>query len=562
MKIFKGKAGAPGITAGRVLYYEKTENKRKAKDFDEAVSMALEKIGALHKKALDKFGEENAKIFAAYEMLLGDPALHKMIKTEIDNGTEAAQAVKAVTDKMASVLETKKNEYMRQRAEDIRYVGGILSDMLNGTSNDFSFPEGSEKYILAAYELTPVDTMLFDHSRLAGLVTEKGGTTSHTVILAKSMGIPAVVGAQNLKDAYSEDEIAFLDGYSGTLTAFPDEKTKEKYNELIKEEEALNAQLEKIKQTDAQTKDGKRIAVAINIGSPADLKNIGNEHFDGVGLFRTEFLYSSASEKPSQKEQYEAYKKVMDAVYPRPVTIRTIDVGGDKQISYLNMKKEENPFLGSRGIRLCMDNPQIFSEQIEAILTAGADKEVRIMLPMITSVEEIKKTREIIDNVKAKLDRENTKYTNRLLLGIMIETPAAAIMADVFAKYSDFFSIGTNDLVQYITASDRGNADVEYVYNPFNPAVLKMLAYVIKAGNDAKIEVSICGDLAANTDFTKLLLGMGLKKFSVPLPLAGRIKHKIAETDVKSAQLLAKKVLSAEDENEALEIIRKESKEK
>ena len=184
------------------------------------------------------------------------------------------------------------------------------------------------------------------------------------------------------------------------------------------------------------------------------------------------------------------------------------------------------------------------------------------MLPMITSVEEIKKTREIIDNVKAKLDRENTKYTNRLLLGIMIEPPAAAIMADVFAKYSDFFSIGTNDLVQYITASDRGNADVEYVYNPFNPAVLKMLAYVIKAGNDAKIEVSICGDLAANTDFTKLLLGMGLKKFSVPLPLAGRIKHKIAETDVKSAQLLAKKVLSAEDENEAIEIIRKESKEK
>ena len=269
-----------------------------------------------------------------------------------------------------------------------------------------------------------------------------------------------------------------------------------------------------------------------------------------MGLFRSEFLYSSLSEKPTFDEQVKAYKEVIQLAKPNSVTIRTLDAGGDKQIKYLGMKKEENPFLGSRGIRLCLNNILVFSEQIKAILVAAAGESVKIMLPMINSVDEIKKAKSVIENVKAELEGEGTPYCTNVLCGIMIETPASAITADIFAKHADFFSIGTNDLVQYINAADRGNADVKNLYNPCHPAVIRIIKNVISEAKKANIDVSVCGDLAANERFTKLLLGLGLEKFSVPLPMAGRIKHKISQTDLESAKEFAKKVLGAQDEHE------------
>lgn len=560
MKLFSGVAGAPGIACADVLYFKKDsdsdENNAKEIGIDDAIDAALEKIKNLKEKALSELGEEKAKIFSAYEMLLSDKMLTDPIKKAIESGAAAKTAIQKVTKSMADMLASKNNEYMRQRADDIRYIGELLCEAVDGSKTELKFPSDDKKYIIAAHELTPVDTMQFDRSRIAGLVTELGGATSHTVILAKSLGIPAVVGVSGILESET-DTAAYLDGYSGKFIVSPDEKTKAEYDGKIKEEEVLSAQMNEIKGTEAYTADGEKIAVCINIGKPSDMKNAEGEKLDGVGLFRSEFLFSSEKEMPTCDEQTEAYREVIKAASPNYVTIRTLDVGGDKQIEYLNMQKEENPFLGERGIRLMLNNPDVFKTQIRAILIAAADEKVKIMLPMITSLDEIRAAKKIIAEVQAELESEKIAYCKEPLVGIMIETPASAIMADVFAKHADFFSIGTNDLVQYIMAADRGNYQVENLYNPYHPAVIYMLNNIIRAGRDANIEVSVCGDLAANTDFTELLLGMGLKKFSVPQPMASRIKYKISGISLDEARELKYRALAAEDETEVKNILKK-----
>lgn len=556
MKILNGIAGAPGVVFGNVLYFDKKTEFSKEISIDEAVEKCLAKVRKMYDKALSDLGEDKAKIFSAYEMLLEDAMFTGPIKDLIETGKAPKDAVTEVSESMSSILLKKESEYLRQRADDIINVGNMIKEALCGADSDFTMPDGDDKYIISARELTPVDTMLFDHSRLLGFVTKEGGATSHTVILAKSIGIPAVVGVSELDEAVNLKE-AYLDGYSGKFLVEPDDETKKIYDKKVYEETEFLKSLETVKQNDAYTKDGERIKVAINIGKPSDLKDIDNQKFDGVGLFRSEFLYSSSKERPSVNQQYEAYKKVIDLVYPNSVTIRTLDVGGDKQLKYFNIPKEENPFLGNRGIRLCLSNEDIFTEQLKALLMAGADKKLKIMLPMVTRIDEITRARQLIEKAKSELISENITVSDNIELGIMIETPASAIMAEVFAKHCDFFSIGTNDLVQYIMSADRGNSAVEDIYNPYNPAVLRMINKVINDGANAGIEVSICGDLAANTDFTEILLGMGLKKFSVPLPMINRIKKKISDINLSSAQQLAKEALSAEDENEVIKIIRK-----
>lgn len=556
MKIFNGIAGSPGVVFGKVLYFDKKAEFSKEISIDEAVEKCLEKVRKMYDKALLDLGEDKAKIFSAYEMLLEDAMFTGPIKELIEAGKTPKDAVTEVSEGMSSILLKKESEYLRQRADDILNVGNMIKEALYGTDSDFIMPDGEGKYIIAARELTPVDTMLFDHSRLLGFVTKEGGATSHTVILAKSIGIPAVVGVSELDEMTNLKE-AYLDGYIGKFLVEPDDETKKIYDKKVCEEAEFIKSLEKVKQNDAYTKDGERIKVAVNIGKPSDLKDIENQKFDGVGLFRSEFLYSSSKERPSVNEQYEAYKKVIDLVYPNSVTIRTLDVGGDKQLKYFNIPKEENPFLGNRGIRLCLNNEDIFTQQLKALLMAGAGKKLKIMLPMVTRIDEITRTRKLIEKAKNELILESVAVSENIELGIMIETPASAIMAEVFAKHCDFFSIGTNDLVQYIMSADRGNSAVEDIYNPYNPSVLRMINKVINDGANAGIEVSVCGDLAANIDFTEILLGMGLKKFSVPLPMINRIKKKISDTNLSSAQELAEYVLNAEDENEVIKIIRK-----
>lgn len=556
MKILKGIAGASGIVCGKILYFEKKAGTAADINIDTAVEMCLKKVREMYAKALSDLGEDKAKIFSAYEMLLEDQMFIGPIKEQIAAGSTPECAVTEVSESMSAILMKKDNEYLRQRADDIRNIGSMLKESLSGADNDFQFPDGDEKFIIAAEELTPVDTMLFDHSRLLGFATREGGATSHTVILAKSLGIPAIVGVKELELGTACD-IAYLDGYIGELVLDPDSDTKSVYDKKVVEEQEFIKSLETLKNSDAFTKDGERINVAVNIGKPSDLNGSEGERFDGVGLFRSEFLYSSSKKKPTIAEQVEAYKSTLDAVYPQSVTIRTLDIGGDKQLDYLDMPKEENPFLGNRGIRLCLSNEDIFREQLKALLMASVDRKLKIMLPMVTRLEEITRTRELIENIKEELELEGVPAATNVKLGIMIETPASAIMSEVFARHCDFFSIGTNDLVQYIMSADRGNPTVESIYNPYNPAVIKMLAKVIDDGARAGIEVSVCGDLAANTDFTELLLGMGLKKFSVPLPMVSRIKKKIGDISLVSAREKVINALSAENEDEVLNIVKR-----
>ena len=558
VKELRGIPGAPGIAQGPVVFYKKNKGGGAAIDLDTAAKTCLDNVRRLYEKTLCELGEEQAKIFSAYEMLLEDPMLLMPIQAAIDAGTPGVTAAVEETKKLSEILASKGGEYMRQRADDIRYIGEMLADAISGETSSYVLPQGDVPFLLAAHELTPVDTMQFDAARLAGLVTELGGATSHTVSLAKSIGIPAVVGVKGLAEQVQGGEIGFLDGYTGEFVTEPDEKMRAGFAKKIEEDRQLQAQIGTIKDEITHTLDGQRIAVCINIGKPQDLKGADEMQYDGVGLFRSEFLYSSSDKKPTPEQQREAYQKVIDTVAPNPVIIRTLDVGGDKQIAYLNMPQEENPFLGNRGIRLCLQNRAVFEEQLEAVLTAAAEKSVKIMLPMVTSIHEIEVTRQMIEEIRQKLDAAGTVYCREAQLGIMIETPASAIMAQQFAKHCDFFSIGTNDLVQYIMSADRGNAHVQHIYNPCHPAVVHMLAQVIDAGAKAGIEVSVCGDLAADLRFTKLLLGFGLKKFSVPLPMVGRIKYKIRNTDLKDARALAKRVLDAEDETMISQLLEEE----
>lgn len=549
MKIYRGTGGAPGIARGTLFKYcKKTYNTESFVPFDEAVLTAVRKVTGLFEKAEAELGEDKAKIFSAYRMLLEDNALIEPIKALIKSGESPDSAVYSVTGEMSRRLSSKNNEYLRQRADDIKYVGELLVDALTGSSDDFVLPDSEKKIIVVARELTPVDTMQFDKARLAGFVTNHGGVTSHTVILAKSLGIPAIVGVEEELEA-DGGEMAYIDGYGGELIVSPDAGRQSICEKKLVDEQNFLRELEKYEGRDAYTEDGERIKISVNIGSPSDLMGADCESFDGVGLFRSEFLYSATDKRPDISDQIKAYREVLERVYPEDVVVRTIDVGGDKQISYLNMKKEENPFLGSRGIRLCLSNPEVFCEQLEAVLRAADKMSVKLLLPMVTTECEIIRAKELIEGVCARLEEEGIPYCRSTRLGIMIETPASAIAADILAKHCDFFSIGTNDLVQYITAADRGNPDVEDVYNPYHISVIRLIENVIRVGTENGKEVSVCGDIAADTNFTKLLLGLGLKKFSVPLPMVARIKHKIASISLADAKRFAEQILKEEHSN-------------
>lgn len=558
MKRFKGIPGAPGVVGGPVVFYRKDSGDQSSRSLEEARALCLEKVRQLYEKTLADVGEEQAKIFSAYEMLLEDDMLISPIQAEIESGKDSGAAITETCTQMAGMLASKGGQYMRQRADDIRYVGEMLVEAVQGGQAQYELPEGETPFILAAHELTPVDTMQFDSDRLLGFVTELGGATSHTVILAKSLGIPAVVGAHGLAEAFGEKSGGYLDGYTGEFVLDADDKAQKQYYARIEEESKLQKELESIRRTKAKTLDGKRISVCINVGSPLDLKEAGDLQFDGVGLYRTEFLYSAQHDAPSFEKQRDAYRKVIEKAAPNPVIVRTLDVGGDKQLPYLNMPEEENPFLGNRGIRLCLHNRALFQLQLEAILAAAETNRVDIMLPMITSLHEIREAREVLKSAEIALRDRGILFSAQVRLGIMIETPASAILAREFAKHCDFFSIGTNDLTQYLLSADRGNPAVGKNYNPFHPAVVRMINQVIQAGNEAGIEVSVCGDLAADLRFTGLLLGFGLRKFSVPLPMVSRIKYKIGETDLIKAEQLAQQVLKLEDEQKIEERLERE----
>ena len=519
MTVIKGTSASPGIVSGRSVVLKKIKKQNKALGLESAVLQAIEEMKFLEKKA-ESLTEEAPGVFEAYRMLLEDDMFISPIKEEISAGKSPCDAVKTVSDKMAQKLFESKSEYLRQRSEDIRFVGKILCDVIDGKEK-FELPSGKDRVILMAKELTPVDTVSLDTDRIGGIVTMRGGTTSHVAILAKSMGIPAVVNAERIE----ESEFVFLDGTDGIVYINPDSKTKSELEEkrILEDKQKIEATEQKM--LPAVTKGGKKITLCINIGSPSDIENIDCSWVDGIGLFRTEFMFASKESEPDIACQTDAYRKVLEKFSEKSVTIRVLDAGGDKPLAYLGINKEDNPFLGLRGIRLCLKNPEIFKNQIKAILMASGETGVRILLPMITNISELKKSKELISDVCTELETQKIKHCPNPKIGVMIETPAAAEISDILATEADFFSVGTNDLIQYLTAADRGNSDVSEVYDQFHPAVERVLKRIVVNASKAGISVSICGDLASDPVFVPKLLEMGYEHLSVPYPVAADIKQ-------------------------------------
>lgn len=560
--MLKGVAASPGIAIGKAFLYTKekvTINVEKIEEskveeeiakFRKALEVTQEEIKKIKEKALEKFGKEKAEIFEAHLMLASDPELiegvENMIKTEL---VTADNAVNKVIEQNASVMESLNDEYLRERAVDLRDVGNRIIENLLGVKS-VNLSDLEEEVVVIARDLTPSDTATMKKEMVLGFATDVGGRTSHTAIMARSLEIPAVVGLGNVTSQVKAGDLVIVDGLEGIVIVNPDEKTVEDYKSKKESYEKKVEGLKQLKDLPAETPDGKKVMLAANIGTPKDVASALANGAEGVGLFRTEFLYMDRNSLPSEEEQFEAYKEVVEKMGGRPVTIRTLDIGGDKELPYLDMPKEMNPFLGYRAIRLCLDRPDIFKTQLRAILRASAYGNVQIMYPMISSVEEVRKANSILEEVKAELDREGVKYDKEIKVGIMVEIPSAAVTADILAKEVDFFSIGTNDLTQYTLAVDRMNEHVKEYYQPFHPAILRLVKMVIDAAHKEGKFAAMCGEMAGDPLAAVILLGLGLDEFSMSATSIPEIKNIIRNVEYEKAKEIAEKALNMSEARE------------
>lgn len=541
----KGSAASPGIAIGKVVlkrepvieiakrHIEDTEEE--IRRLDSAISCAINEIDQIYKAAINSVGEE-AKIFEAHLMILDDPELLRTAKDKIKTEKVNAEwALKGTTDSLIEVFQNMDNEYMRERTADIKDVTDRIINILIGIEQS-DLSNLSEEVIVVARDLTPSDTAQMDKEKVLGFVTEIGGRASHSAIMARTLGMTAVVGVEGITDQIKDGNIVVLDGEEGYVYINPDEKIIAQYSKKKKEYDAFRCQLRELVGKESKTKDGFEKELSANIGTPKDVDAVCKNDGEGIGLYRTEFLYMDRDRLPTEEEQFTAYKVVVEKMAGKPVVIRTLDIGGDKEVSYLDLPQEMNPFLGYRAIRLCLDRTDIFKTQLRALLRASACGNIKIMFPMISSREELRKAKKILEEVREELRENKVKFNENLEVGMMIEVPAAAIMSDVFAKEVDFFSIGTNDLIQYTTAVDRGNQEIAYLYSQFHPALLRLLKLVIDNGHKEGIWVGMCGEVAGDPQMIPLLIGMGLDEFSMSpacILRARRIVRNISFAEMK-----------------------------
>ncbi|ASN04772.1 phosphoenolpyruvate--protein phosphotransferase [Virgibacillus necropolis] len=482
---------------------------------DQALEKSKAELEKIKEHAKREIGDEHAEIFSAHLLVLSDPELIKPIKEKITTDNEMAEgALKETADMFIDMFKNMDNEYMRERAADIQDVTKrVMAHLLNVTFPDPALID--EEVIVIAHDLTPSDTAQLNREFVKGFATDIGGRTSHSAIMARSLEIPAVVGTKDSTQSIKQNDIVIVDGMNGVVLINPSEDEINSYREKQAEHEAQKAVWAQMKDEASVTSDGKQVELAANIGTPEDVESVLNNGGEGIGLYRTEFLYMGKSELPTEDEQYDAYKSVLEKMGDKPVVVRTLDIGGDKELSYLDLPKEMNPFLGFRAIRFCLENESIFRTQLRALLRASVYGNLKIMFPMIATLEEFRQAKEILLDEKNNLSNEGVAVSDQIEVGIMVEIPSTAVTAKQFAKEVDFFSIGTNDLIQYTMAADRMNEQVSYLYQPYHPAILNLVHNVIEAAHGEGKWVGMCGEMAGDPIAIPILLGLGLDEFSM-----------------------------------------------
>ena len=565
MKRLTGIGASEGVAIGKVLLFTEEEMIiPEVKDENSTIEAELTKLEdglkksktqliAIREKVKEKMGEDKAAIFDGHIMLLEDEDLIMEVEDKIKGeGLPAAKALHDGINEYCEMISKLDDPYLRERAADLQDIGKRwLKNLLGIRIKDLSDLEPNT--VVVTYDLTPSDTAQLDLENCVGFLTEVGGKTAHSAIMARSLELPAVVGIKGVLNEVKEGETVIMDGEEGELFLDP---SPELIAEYVAKKEKLAAEKEELKKLiseEAVTTDGRKVDIWGNIGSPNDVDAVIESGATGIGLYRTEFLFMNSDHFPTEEEQYKAYRVVAEKMQGKPVTIRTMDIGGDKELPYLDLPKEMNPFLGYRAIRISLENKDMFKTQLKAILRASHYGQIKIMYPMISSVNEIRKANEILEECKNELDEIGQLFDRNIKVGIMVETPSTAIIAYKFAKEVDFFSIGTNDLTQYFLAVDRGNEMVSALYNSFNPAVLEAIQKVIDAAHNAGISVSMCGEFAGDKKATKLLLGMGLDSFSMSASSTLQVKKIIRSSSYAEAQKYRDIILQQDTPAEVLE---------
>ena len=526
--MLKGIAASDGVAVAKAyllvqpdLSFNKTsveDTDAEATRLDDALAKSTEELQAIRDKAAQSLGEAEAQVFDAHLMVLSDPEMVGQIKQNIqDNKVNAEAALKEVTDMYIGMFEAMDdNAYMQERAADIRDVAKrILAHLLGVTLPNPSMI--NEEVIVVAHDLTPSDTAQLDRTYVKAFVTDIGGRTSHSAIMARSLEIPAIVGTKEITDKVKAGDILAVNGIIGDVIIDPTDAEKSEFEAEAKAYADQKAEWDKLKNAETVTADGKHVELAANIGTPKDLEGVHKNGGEAVGLYRTEFLYMDSSDFPTEEDQYQAYKAVLEGMEGKPVVVRTMDIGGDKELPYLTLPHEMNPFLGYRALRISLSElgDGMFRTQMRALLRASVHGNLRIMFPMVATLKEFRAAKAIFEDEKQKLVNEGVEVSNDIQVGIMIEIPAAAVLADKFAKEVDFFSVGTNDLIQYTMAADRMNERVSYLYQPYNPSILRLIKNVIDAAHAEGKWAGMCGEMAGDQTAVPLLLGMGLDEFSM-----------------------------------------------
>ncbi|CAK6490511.1 Phosphoenolpyruvate-protein phosphotransferase [Pantoea sp. Nvir] len=572
--MISGILASPGIAFGKALLLIEDEiviNRKKISDdqveqevkrFLDGRAQAAQQLEAIRVKAGETFGEEKAAIFEGHIMLLEDEELEQEIIDLIKKDHASADAAAySVIDGQAKALEELDDEYLKERAADVRDIGKrLLQNILGLHIVDLSAIQ--EESILVAKDLTPSETAQLNLKKVLGFITDLGGRTSHTSIMARSLELPAIVGTGNVTATVKNGDFLILDGVNNKVYVNPSESELEELKAVQTQYLSEKHELAKLKDLPAITLDGHQVEVCANIGTVRDVAGAERNGAEGVGLYRTEFLFMDRDALPTEEEQFQAYKAVAEAVGSQAVIVRTMDIGGDKDLPYMNLPKEENPFLGWRAIRIAMDRKEILHAQLRAILRASAFGKLRIMFPMIISVEEVRILKAELETLKAQLREEGKAFDETIEVGIMVETPASAVIARHLAKEVDFFSIGTNDLTQYTLAVDRGNDLISHLYNPMTPSVLNLIKQVIDASHAEGKWTGMCGELAGDERATLLLLGMGLDEFSMSAISIPGIKKIIRNTNFEDAKALAEQALAQPTAEDLMNLVNKFIKEK